>query len=197
MDVLGSDGLTVSNVTATYDSAFTNNLYPGWRFPSASYKNVNVPEHHFDGLRCQHHSRADRQRRMANQALVFSNVKVVMKNWVAASAPFPAIAGLTNTVSLNYSMQQTQSLHMKAQSETVELELKASVATMKVGQTTDLTWLSRGGNSCSGSGAWSGSFGTNGMRAIKITTAGTYNFTLDCRNAGSTSSTTLSVVVSS
>jgi hypothetical protein len=40
MDVLGSNGVTVSNVTASYDSAFTNNMYPGWRFPASGYTNL-------------------------------------------------------------------------------------------------------------------------------------------------------------
>src|SRR5580704_18740253 len=34
LDVLASDGLTITNATATYDSSFINNLFPGWRFPA-------------------------------------------------------------------------------------------------------------------------------------------------------------------
>ncbi len=46
MDVLDSDGLSFSNVTATYDSAFVDqyNNWPGWRWPGGGspvyFKNV-------------------------------------------------------------------------------------------------------------------------------------------------------------
>jgi hypothetical protein len=116
---------------------------------------------------------------------------------VGETAPFPTINGTGNDVSLNYLNQNTTSRQMKVQYETVELTVKASVATMKVGQTTELTWSSRQATSCSGSGAWSGAFGMSGSRFVKITTAGTHSFTLDCRNSGSATSTTLSVVVTS
>src|SRR5262249_21122535 len=43
LDLLVSSDLTISNATAVYDSSFLNNLYPGWRFPSAlSSTNVFV-----------------------------------------------------------------------------------------------------------------------------------------------------------
>jgi hypothetical protein len=199
MDVLSSDGLTVSNVTATYNSAFTHGLYPGWRFPSAAYKNVK-----FENVTLTDSAPATigggpigNAGVLSNQNIVLSNVKVLMKSWVGDSVPFPTFAGTGNNIALSYSMQDTQSRQMKAQLDTVELELKASVATMKAGQTTELTWMSRQANSCSGTGAWSGSFGMNGTRFVKITAPGTYGFTLDCRNSGSTTSTTLTVVVTS
>jgi len=42
LDVLSSDGLTISNAEATYNSDFLNGLYPGWRFPQAPYSNVSI-----------------------------------------------------------------------------------------------------------------------------------------------------------
>jgi hypothetical protein len=199
MDVLSSDGLTVSNVTGTYNSAFTNHLYPGWRFPSVTYKNVK-----FQNITLTDSAEntvaqmpIGNAGAISNQAIALSNVKVIVRSWVGETAPFPTINGTGNDVSLNYLNQNTQSRQMKVQYETVELMLKASVATMKVGQTTELTWTSRQASSCSGGGAWSGAFGMSGSRFVKITTPGTHSFTLDCRNSGSATSTTLSVVVTS
>jgi hypothetical protein len=199
MDVLTSDGLTISNVTATYNSAFLNNLYPGWRFPSATYKNVK-----FQNITLTDSAEntidtgpIGNAGAVSNQSIVLSNVKVVLHNWVGEGAPFPAINGTGNDVSLNYLNQNTTSRQMKAQYEDVEVVLRATLATMKVGQTTELTWTAWQSSSCSGSGAWSGSFGMSGSRSVKMTTPGTYNFTLDCRNSGNSTSTTLSVVVSS
>jgi hypothetical protein len=42
LDVLDSDHLMISDVTARYDSAFLNNLYPGIRFPGKSYHDVTL-----------------------------------------------------------------------------------------------------------------------------------------------------------
>jgi hypothetical protein len=132
-----------------------------------------------------------------NQGLVLSNVHVAINKWAGQeAAPFPTIAGEGNTVSLDYAMLDTPSQHLKAQTGTVELELQASPATVRVGQTTTLSWLSRGANSCSGSGAWSSSVGFNGSRTVTMTKTGSYYFTFACRNANSTTTTTASVVVS-
>jgi hypothetical protein len=42
LDLLISSNLTISNVEATYDSSFLNNIYPGIRFPAAPYKQVTL-----------------------------------------------------------------------------------------------------------------------------------------------------------
>jgi hypothetical protein len=41
-DVLTSNGLTIRNVEATYDSSFLNGVYPAIRFPGAPYRNVTL-----------------------------------------------------------------------------------------------------------------------------------------------------------
>ena len=197
MDVLSSDGLTISNATGTYNSAFINNMYPGWRFPSASYKNVK-----FENITLTDTAPSTFQGPIgnaavaANQGLTLSNVNVSVNKWDHDTAPFPVIAGTENSVAMNYSIANNQSQYQKSQTNTVEVELVAVPATLKVGQSTSLRWLSRAANSCSGSGAWGPSVAVSGSAVVKMATAGTYKYTLACRNAGSTSSTTLSVVVS-
>jgi hypothetical protein len=198
MDVLSSDGLTVSNVSGTYNSAFTNNIYPGWRFPASSYKNVK-----FENITLTDSAASTSQGPIGNagiqtnQGLVFTNVQVAINKWTGSDgAPFPTIAGEDNSVALNYAMLDNQSQHLKAQTGTVELELQASPATVRVGQKTTLNWLSRGANSCAGSGAWASSVGFNGTRTVSMPKTGSYYFTFACRNATSTTTTTASVVVS-
>jgi hypothetical protein len=42
LDLLTSTNLTISNVDATYDSSFLNNIYPAVRFPQAPYDHLTL-----------------------------------------------------------------------------------------------------------------------------------------------------------
>lgn len=198
MDILNVNGLTVSNVTGTYDSSFINNMYPGWRFPDKSYQNVK-----FENI-----SLTDTAAKtvagpigsaglMSNQNIVLSNVQVALNQWDSQNAPFPTIAGEENTVSMNYSILDNASQHLKAQSRSVQVELNALPVSLKVGQTTKLTWQAWSATSCSGSGPWTGALGTNGGQYIKFPTAGVYEFSVTCRNGGSSTTATATVDVTS
>jgi hypothetical protein len=131
----------------------------------------------------------------ANQGITLSNVHVSVNKWGPDTAPFPVIAGTEINLSMDYSMANNQSQHRKSQTNNVEVELVATPATLHVGQSTSLKWLSRAANSCSGTGAWGPSVAISGSALVKMATAGTYIYTLACRNADSASSTTLSVLV--
>ena len=96
---------------------------------------------------------------------------------------------------MNYSMVENLAEYSKSQSGTVELELLATPAQVRVGSSVELHWLSRGANSCTGDGEWSGSVGTSGSHTARLTSAGTHQFVLVCRNSNSTTTTTASVVV--
>jgi hypothetical protein len=196
MDVLTSDGLTVSNVTATYDSAFLNNLYPGWRFPTTVYKNVTFENITLKDLApVTNAGPVGNANAGGNQNLVFSNVQVGVNKWNHTAAPFPFLLSEGLDVSLAYAMENDKSQHLQSLSNHVRLELVASPATIHAGQTTSLKWLSWEANSCSAGGAWSGAVGTTGTRALKLTASGTHNFTISCRNAASTTTVTAKVVV--
>jgi hypothetical protein len=197
MDILSSDGLTISNVTGIYNSAFTNNLYPGWRFPSASYKNVRFENVTLtDTAVSTVQSPIGNAGVLSNQGLTLSNVHVLVNKWEQETSPFPVIAGEENNVSLNYAALVNQATYLKSQTNTVEIELQAVPAQIHVGETTSLKWLSRQANSCSGAGAWGVNVAPSGSTQVKMTSAGTYNYTLACRNANSSTTTTVSVVVS-
>ena len=103
IDVLSSDGITISNVNATYDSSFLNNLYSGWRFPQAPYKNVTIKNVVFKDLAAVSLqppiTGADKA---TNGAIVFSNVRVEMNRWGGKGSPIPVMAGQNNDVTLDY-----------------------------------------------------------------------------------------------
>ncbi len=198
MDVLNVNGLTVSNVTGTYDSSFTNNLYPGWRFPDTSYQNVK-----FENISLTDTAAKTVQGPIGNAGLssnhgiVMSNVQVALNQWANRAAPFPTIAGGDNSVALNYAMLDDSSQHLKSQAGNVQLQLVALPVTLKVGQAANLSWQSWSANSCSGSGPWNGGVGTSGNQKIKFTTKGVYEFSVTCRNSGTSTTATAVVDVTS
>jgi hypothetical protein len=97
-DVLSSDGLTISNVDATYDSRFLNDLYPGIRFPQPPYRNVTLENVALKDAAAvtayQPIGNADK----AYQGISFKNVQISINRW-KGSAPLPTISGLRVTVS--------------------------------------------------------------------------------------------------
>jgi len=197
MDVLASNGLTISNVTATYDSAFESNEWPGWRFPSSGYTNVK-----FENIALTDTSVTTTQppigsaNQISNADMVFANVKVGMNNWTGTeSLPLPTIAGTTNDVSLNYAIADTASTVMASQKGTGSLTLRATPTTLKAGASTTLSWTSKEVSGCTASGSWTGAVGTSGSRVITLSAAGSYSFALTCEGASSKSSTTIPVVV--
>jgi hypothetical protein len=197
MDVLSSNGLTISNVTATYNSAFEDNQWPAWRFPSSGYTNVK-----FENIVLQDLSADTIEAPIygadltSNAGMVFENVQVAINRWSGNSkTPLPLVAGSTNTVALTYTIANTASRVMAAQKGTGSLTLTATPASLSKGGSTVLTWTSKDISSCSTSGAWSGTTATSGSRTMTMPTAGTYNFTLTCQNGTSSSSASMPVVV--
>jgi len=197
MDVLSSNGLTMSNITATYDSAFEEYHWPAWRFPSNYYINVT-----FQNVVLNDTSAYTVIQPIYNATqttvddIVFANVQVGINKWSGIEKlPLPYIAGTTNNISLNYKIADTSSRIMAAQKGTGSLTLVATPSTLSVGGSTVLTWTSKDITSCSTSGTWSGAVAASGSRTITMHTAGTYEFTLTCKNATSSSSTSMPVVV--
>jgi hypothetical protein len=195
LDVLASTGLTISNVVATYNSAFLHDLYPGWRFPSSAYKNVT-----FDNITLKDSAAFSIQPPISgagatsNENIIFRDVHVEINRWSGKGSMFPNISGQGNEVALDYTTADA-SRFMITQKVTVSLMLQAAPATLRTGGESTLTWTSKDATSCSASGAWSGVLATAGSRMVRFATAKIYEFTLNCQNEIGSSSTTLPVVV--
>jgi hypothetical protein len=197
LDVLSSDGLTISNVQATYDSAFLNHVYSGWRFPQAPYNNVT-----FENISLTDKADATRQVPISHlswgsiQGIVMRNVQVELNRWEApVNDPFPKIVGQRIDLSLSYSMRLNGSRTIRSQKGPIELTLGAVPATFRAGGTTTLTWFSREASACVGSGAWSGTVPLAGSRSITLAAAGDVEFRLECRGGDNVASGTLRVAV--
>ena len=105
LDLLASNGVTIANVNATYDSSFLHNLYPGWRFPDSPYTNVTAENIVLTDL-ADHPVQAPigSARQTSNSHIVIRNVTVHLRNWRGSSPPQAVIAGENNDVSINYSI---------------------------------------------------------------------------------------------
>jgi hypothetical protein len=198
LDVLASDGLTISNATATYDSSFLNNLFPGWRFPAAPYKNVR-----FENIKLIDTAASSiappigNVNQPTNEGIVFKNVRVEMNRWTGtASLPLPAIAGRATDASVEYSIASDASRIVRSRKESVEMTFQAAPVAVRVGAPTVLTWTSREAKQCIAGGSWSGAVGTSGTRTVNMTAAGDHEFTLTCEGDAAAAETKLRVVVS-
>ena len=198
MDVLDSTNLTVSNVTATFDSLFIYNLYPtGVRFPDTTYQHIT-----FDGMQmtdtasATSHGPIGNATNESNDDIVFSNVQINMSKWTGSGneLPLPTIAGSNDNIALNFTMTSQSMKVAHLQKAALVVTVKGTPASLRPGETTQLTWTSRDAGSCGASGAWSGSVATNGSRSVKVGSAGSYNFGLDCRSSSVSSATSLTVV---
>jgi hypothetical protein len=196
MDVLPSDGLTVSNVFGVFDSSFLNNVYPaGVRFPSSSYSRVA-----FENVTLQDSAESTlvapvgNALNASNAAITFTNFNVFMNRWAGSDLPLPTIAGLTNTVALDFDMsgQLVRLSHLLKHKASATLY--GNPATVHPGASMLLAWRSTGAATCIAGGAWSGVVGPFGGRAVKLGAAGTYHFNLSCQNGADLASTTLRVI---
>jgi hypothetical protein len=76
---------------------------------------------------------------------------------------------------------------------TVTLSLAAP--TVRVGQTTSVTWSSTNAASCAGADSLSGALPTNGSSNVTATIGGHYNYTVTCTGSGGTAKQTATLVV--
>jgi hypothetical protein len=196
MDVLASDGMTISNVSATYDSAFISNLFPGWRFPSTSYRNVK-----FENITLTDSAATTVQPPIGdagqapNENIVFKNVHVELNRWAGpANLPLPAISGAGNELSMDYFIKGSAQRIVRSQSGTLQVTLEAVPAQSSTAGSM-LTWAAKGASHCAATGAWSGDLATSGSRIVTPNAEGR-GVTLSCENGSERSSATLPISTS-
>jgi hypothetical protein len=194
LDVLPSHGLTISNVNATYDSSFLNNIFPGWRFPSTEYSDLT-----FENITLRDTAATTMQLPVgnstvaANQNIKFRNVHIILNRWGGPSAlPVPTLSGSGIDVALDYEIAADASRIASARKGSLSVALKATPASAGSRATT-VTWSSTQADACSAGGAWSGSLPPNGSRSVTIEKQGKAELTLSCRNSSDSAEATLRV----
>ena len=182
LDVLTSDGLTISNVEAVYNSAFLNHRYPGWRFPQVPYSRLT-----FENISLKDVADSTRQPPIGNTTaasipgIVMKNVQVEMNRWAAENLdPLPKITGPGNEVSLNYFIKLDASRIVRSQRGPAEMTLRAAPVTVHVGDAVSVTWATKEAGDCEAGGAWSGSVPPAGSRPITLSSIGDSEIKLQC-----------------
>jgi hypothetical protein len=74
-----------------------------------------------------------------------------------------------------------------------QVTLTSSDSELLVGNSVTLTWSSSNATSCSASGDWSGSKGSNGTESISVDSTMVFEYTLECTGEGGITSTSVSV----
>lgn len=196
VDVLTSSGLTVSNVTASYDSSFTNNLYPGFRWPATNYKSVTFENIQIKDVATATYTQPISSTTTAgNDGIVLTNVQVSMNKWAGSGSVYPSILGNDVDVAIDYSMSADATRAELLQKSPESVQLKAAPATIRAGQTTTLAWTGRNITSCTASGAWSGALGTDSSKSMKLSAPGNYDYTITCQDSDETVMANVRVVV--
>jgi hypothetical protein len=182
LDVLTSDGLTLSNVQAVYNSAFLNHRYPGWRFPQVPYSRLT-----FENVSLTDAADSTRQQPIGNTTalsdpgIIMKNVQVEMNRWEAQNTdPLPKITGPANEVSLNYFMKLDASRMVRSQHGPAEMTLRATPVTAHIGEAVTVTWATKEAGDCEAGGAWSGSVPATGSRPITLSSVGDSEIRLQC-----------------
>ena len=215
-DVLTSSGLTVTNVTASFNSSFLNGVYPGWRWPGRGYHNItyrnvtltdvatSAAHHPMDGATCTAANSGD-----ANSNIVFDGVQLVVNAWTDPLNP-ENFLGIVQPV-LNqgadsirtYRITSTEGFIVSAFNRTVGVDFGVLSASGMPGSSTKLYWASstveRSGAhgpppSCAASGAWA-VLPASSPASVTHPAAGTFEYTITCKGAGHGDAVTATVAV--
>jgi hypothetical protein len=196
MDLLPSSGLTVSSVFASFNSEFLNNLYPaGLRFPSSGYNDIKFDDIYLlDTASRTTYGPIGNSTASSNNGLVFSNFQISMNWWGGSNLPLPTITGENSDIALDVDMTE-QLMHVSyAETNALGVTVTTTPTTINHGASTLISWKTKNASGCTGTGAWSGSVGSSGSRAIRLGTAGQYNFGLSCQNASDALNTSTQVL---
>ena len=106
VDVLSCDNMTISNVDATYDSSFLNNLFPGIRFPSGppGYKHLTIENVTLvDKAAVSRIPPIDGNSVESNAEIILKNVRLTVNRWEGAGElSAPRFAGAGHKVEVEY-----------------------------------------------------------------------------------------------
>ena len=187
MDLLPSENLTVSNIVATVDSKFINDVYPaGLRFPGTGYSHVTFENVQMtDSAAETDKGPLGNASSTTNVAILFTNFNLELKRWsgLGSTVPVPTISGASNSISLDVVLSEQATEVSYLLKDAVSSTLRATPVKVLPGASTVVTWTSKGADSCEAGGAWSGAVEDHGSRIVKVGSAENYDFILDCRRA--------------
>jgi hypothetical protein len=195
LDVLPSNGLTITNSSAVYDSAFINNLYPGWRFPSLPYNNLTFENVSIkDDADSSSRAPIGNAYSSANSNIVFKSVEASVNRWTGPTVlPIPIIEGSNNSIQMDAVIESQSIMGVYTQVGSESVTVKGTESTVSVGSLTSVTWFSEGATSCASGGGLTGAMSIGGTKSVKLATAGTTDFTVTCKDGSTTVTSTLPI----
>jgi hypothetical protein len=196
MDVLKADGLTVSNVTATFDSSFINNAFPAaLRFPSGPYARLTFDNVQMSDMAAATvHGPIGNSTSAANTEIVFSRFEVTMNKWAGTDLPLPTITGANSNVAIGFVMIAPGLKVSYLEKGPTTIVLKGAPANVRAGGSATLSWTTRDVSACTAAGAWSGAAGPSGTRTVNVGTAGNHDFDLSCQGSSGAANASLRMV---
>ncbi len=197
LDLLDSSQLTIENVSATYDSAFLNNIYPGWRFPSAApsldvtAQNISLS----DTADVSQQRPIGNASQVGNRGIVLKNVTVTVGRWSGSGSIAPWISGEENDLAVQYVLRSSHSRLVYVSKGGMALSFQVQPDTISSSQSVLLSWASSATSGCTASGSWTGAMAGSGSRIYKPLTSGSATFSLGCKGPTGTGVATLPVNV--
>jgi hypothetical protein len=185
LDVLPSESLTISNVDATYDSSFLNNLYPGWRFPSTGYSFLS-----FQNVTYRDSAAGSTQPPIgdideaSNEYVTFRDVQVKVNNWYGQGSILPILLGTGNDVILNYFIEASHTTLAGLVRGNMGINLKATPLVTSSSAAETLAWASSGANQCEALNPWIGLIPPAGSRPVSLVPNVVNNFIINCSSVG-------------
>jgi len=197
MDVLPSSDLTVTNVSATYDSSFINNIYPGWRFPTVGYSNLTFQNVALtDTANVTVTAPLGNAGQASNVGIVFQNVVIGMNQWAGSTPlPLPNMVGQNNKVSLVFTIADTANRIVAQENGSLWAVIMGTTKTLAADASTMISWKSEEATHCSMSGGLQGAIPIAGTKLVTVSSTSSANFTLNCANSGGTASASLPLTV--
>ena len=183
-DILISNGLTLKNLSGTYDSSFTSNCWPGIRWPGYPYTGValeNVSLTDLASVSKQPPLGGQEGTALEDSYITATNASFTMNAWGGTSSFVTSFgAGVGHNLILDYHLISTNTVVEAGQLNGMLWQLEAAPSSVAVNAPATLTWESKGAQSCTASGAWSGSKGPDGGTTETLTSPGDAGFVLTC-----------------
>lgn len=196
LDLLASNGITIRNVKAAYDSAWLHYLYPAIRFPgpfganAPAYSNVTLENVEITDLAPSTHMLpAGPSLLEANSGFRFENMKFVLNRWSGPSLETLAqssgnYSGSGHRIAFDYTIASPdnhgETAILSRRDGSVSAHLIASPLALPAGQSVTLSWAFDRAASCAASGRWNAEGLASGTKTVTSAAPGTIAYGFSC-----------------
>jgi hypothetical protein len=195
-DILATNGMTIRNVKATYNSAFLNYTYPAIRFPGPtgttmpgfidlSMYNINIA----DLATSTNYPAISSNNWSGNTGLLdLHNIAITLNKWTGTLSTLTQTARNYAAANLNVDiaytfLDSTTNLKTTLNSRKVGSKfwyITAAPSTLAVGANSTLTWGELSATTCTTNDTWSNTTPLGGSKTVTSSVAGVVNYSYIC-----------------